>query len=62
LLFRVGSPGGADDPDSKRARRDSFGPWGDPKKKYLYYCPQMAELAASIAQQAGSASTLNPKP
>mmetsp|Transcript_9143 Transcript_9143/g.22523 ORF Transcript_9143/g.22523 Transcript_9143/m.22523 type:complete len:345 (-) Transcript_9143:140-1174(-) len=49
-----GSPGGADDPDSKRARRDSFGPWGDPKKKYLYYCPQMAELAASIAQQQSS--------
>lgn len=46
------SPGGVSDP--KRARRDSFGPWGDPKKKYLYYCPQMKELATSIAAQVGN--------
>lgn len=40
--------------DPKRFRRDSFGPWGDPKKKYLYYCPQMKELATSIAAQVGN--------
>ena len=37
--------------EAKRARRDSFGPWGDPSIKYLYYCPQMKELAHSIAAQ-----------
>ena len=37
--------------EAKRARRDSFGPWGDPSIKYLYYCPDMKELAHSIATQ-----------
>ena len=37
--------------EAKRTRRDSFGPWGDPSIKYLYYCPQMKELAHSIAAQ-----------
>ena len=41
------------DHDAKRLRRESFGPYGDPHKKYLYYCPQMKELAESVSKQAG---------
>ncbi len=40
-----------EDHDAKRARRESFGPYGDPHKKYLYYCPQMKDLADAIAAQ-----------
>ena len=40
--------------DVKRARRESFGPWSDPRKKYLYYCPQMRDLAHAIAAQPSS--------
>jgi ribose-phosphate pyrophosphokinase len=40
--------------DAKRLRRESFGPLGDPHKKYLYYCPQMKSLADAIASQPSS--------
>ena len=39
------------DREAKRLRRESFGPHGDPHKKYLYYCPQMKDLAKAIAAQ-----------
>ena len=39
------------DREAKRLRRESFGPYGDPHKKYLYYCPQMKDLAKAIAAQ-----------
>ena len=39
------------DREAKRLRRESFGPHGDPHKKYLYYCPQMKDLAMAIAAQ-----------
>jgi hypothetical protein len=55
FVSRAVSPGGL---DMKRARRESFGPWGDPKKKYLYYCPQMKELAESVSKQAGAGERL----
>ena len=52
FLCATASPQG----DVKRARRESFGPLGDPRKKYLYYCPQMKELAEAIAAQPSSLS------
>ena len=39
------------DREATRLRRESFGPHGDPHKKYLYYCPQMKDLAKAIAAQ-----------
>ena len=42
------------DREAKRLRRESFGPHGDPHKKYLYYCPQMKSLADAIASQPSS--------
>ena len=39
------------DREAKRLRRESFGPHGEPHKKYLYYCPQMKDLAKAIAAQ-----------
>ena len=47
-------PAGASNGDAKRLRRESFGPLGDPHKKYLYYCPQMKSLADAIASQPSS--------
>ena len=38
-----------DDAGAKRQRRDSFGPTGDSHIKYMYYCPQMKDLAHAIA-------------
>jgi len=47
-------PAAASNGDAKRLRRESFGPLGDPHKKYLYYCPQMKSLADAIASQPSS--------
>jgi|MDSW01.2.fsa_nt_gb ribose-phosphate pyrophosphokinase len=47
-------PAEASNGDAKRLRRESFGPLGDPHKKYLYYCPQMKSLADAIASQPSS--------
>eukprot|EP00227_Mantoniella_beaufortii_P016494 CAMPEP_0197579674 /NCGR_PEP_ID=MMETSP1326-20131121/3630_1 /TAXON_ID=1155430 /ORGANISM="Genus nov. species nov., Strain RCC2288" /LENGTH=177 /DNA_ID=CAMNT_0043143211 /DNA_START=76 /DNA_END=606 /DNA_ORIENTATION=+ len=44
--------------DVKRMRRESFGPWGSPCKKILYYCPQMKDLAHAVAAHAQGDMTI----